>query len=72
MWKNIKEWLSSKKTKALLAAEVVVLTGWLGGSLTGKQAVGAAVLALLTYILGQGIADLGTGGSTALKAKNGE
>ncbi len=70
MYANIKEWLSSKKTKALIAAEGVALTGFLGGSLSGKEAVLAALVALGVYIIGQGAADWGTGGSSALKAKS--
>ena len=70
MWTNIKEWLSSKKAKALLAGLGAIVLGVATKDLPAKEGLWAGVALLLGYLGSQGLADFGK--SKALVEKNEE
>ena len=72
MWDNIKEWVSSKKAKALIVGLLMLAVALGMGEINAKEFLTGGIAALSVYMGAQGIADFGTGGSAALKAKNGD
>jgi len=59
MLANVIAWISSKKTKNMLAGAFAVLAGWMRGEVSGLQATVALVALALGTNLSQGVADHG-------------
>lgn len=59
MWKNIKEWLSSKKAKALVLALLMLGVALGMGEINAKEFLTGGIAALSVYMGAQGIADIG-------------
>ena len=55
----ITEFWGSKKWRAVGAAVATVWGGVLGGQATAREAIATTVAAILTGVLGQGLADFG-------------
>lgn len=67
MWKNVKEWLSSKKAKALVVALVMLTVALAMGEIKALDFIKGGLGALAVYMGAQGLADFGTGGSAIMK-----
>lgn len=59
MWSNIKEWLSSKKTKAMLTGLLGLVIAAASGEVEWKAILWPAVGIVGTYLGAQGAADWG-------------
>ena len=70
MWKNLKDWVSSKKAKALLTGLGGIVLGILTKEIPASEGLWGGVALVLGYLGAQGLADVGK--SKALVEKNDE